>query len=57
MPKEQPLQPCPQNQDAAPMQSAMNLTDFQAKQTDPQGSYTGVPAHPGEQPVHDADDL
>ena len=57
MPKEHPLKPCPQNQGAVPMQSAMNLTDFQAKQTDPQGSYTGVPAHPGEQPVQDADDL
>lgn len=25
--------------------------------TDPQGSYTGVPADPGEKPVQDADDL
>lgn len=25
--------------------------------TDPQGSYTGVPIHPEEQPVQDADDL
>lgn len=25
--------------------------------TDPQGSYTGVPADPLEQPVQDADDL
>ena len=24
---------------------------------DPQGSYTGVPVIPGEQPVQDADDL
>ncbi len=24
---------------------------------DPQGSYTGVPVNPGEQPVQDADDL
>ena len=26
-------------------------------QTDPQGSYTGKPAKPGETPVQDADDL
>lgn len=26
-------------------------------QTDPQGSYTGKPADPREQPVQDADDL
>ena len=25
--------------------------------TDPQGSYTGVPADPNERPVQDADDL
>ncbi len=25
--------------------------------TDPQGSYTGIPADPLEQPVQDADDL
>ncbi len=31
--------------------------DFQAVKTDPQGSYTGVPADPKEKPVQDADDL
>ena len=25
--------------------------------TDPQGSYTGIPEHPTEKPVQDADDL
>jgi len=25
--------------------------------TDPQGSYTGVPADPAEKPIQDADDL
>lgn len=33
------------------------LTDLQAKKTDPQGSYTGVPADRDEVPVQDADDL
>lgn len=32
------------------------LANFQAK-TDPQGSWTGVPADPDEVPVQDADDL
>ena len=32
------------------------LVDFQAA-TDPQGSWTGVPADPDEVPVQDADDL
>lgn len=31
--------------------------EFQAVKTDPQGSYTGVPANPEEKPVQDADDL
>lgn len=33
------------------------LADFQAKKTDPQGSWTGVPADRDEVPVQDADDL
>lgn len=33
------------------------LVDFQAAKTDPQGSWTGVPADPYEVPVQDADDL
>ena len=33
------------------------LVDFQAVKTDPQGSWTGVPAIPDEVPVQDADDL
>ena len=28
-----------------------------ASQTDPLGSYTGIPINPGEVPVQDADDL
>lgn len=31
--------------------------DFQAQKTDPQGSWTGVPADPYDTPVQDADDL
>ncbi len=42
---------------SAPMDEAMALTNFQERATDPQGSYTGVPAEPGEVPVQDADDL
>ena len=30
---------------------------FRRVRTDPQGSYTGVPEEPGEEPVQDADDL
>lgn len=30
---------------------------FQDKETDPQGSYTGVPADLNDTPVQDADDL
>lgn len=33
------------------------LADLQAKKTDPQGSWTGVPADRYEEPVQDADDL
>lgn len=41
----------------APMEEAMTMTEFQESATDPQGSYTGVPAIPDEIPVQDADDL
>lgn len=44
-------------QSSQPMQSAESMTDFSARKTDPQGSYTGRPANPGEKPVQDADDL
>lgn len=33
------------------------LTGFRESTTDPQGSWTGVPADPHEVPVQDADDL
>lgn len=33
------------------------LASFQAENTDPQGSWTGVPADREETPVQDADDL
>ena len=33
------------------------LANFHAAKTDPQGSWTGVPADPDEVPVQDADDL
>ena len=33
------------------------LADLQAKKTDPQGSWTGVPENRCEEPVQDADDL
>ena len=33
------------------------LAQFQAARTDPQGSYTGVPADPYETPVQDVNDL
>ena len=41
----------------APMAEAMAMTEYQEDATDPQGSYTGVPANPDELPVQDADDL
>ncbi len=40
-----------------PMEKAMELADFSAVKTDPQGSYTGRPLDPYEVPVQDADDL
>ncbi len=45
------------NEKDLPMAEAMELTQFQASATDPQGSYTGVPARSDEVPVQDADDL
>ena len=33
------------------------LLDRSILAADPQGSYTGIPANPGERPVQDADDL
>lgn len=33
------------------------IDSFHRPKTDPQGSYTGVPERPGEEPVQDADDL
>lgn len=33
------------------------LVSFQEEATDPQGSWTGVPADPHEVPVQDADDI
>lgn len=36
---------------------SQEINGFQSVKTDPQGSYTGVPAVPDETPVQDADDL
>ena len=40
-----------------PMAKAMNMTNCKSTNTDPQGSWTGVPVDPKEKPVQDADDL
>lgn len=40
-----------------PGERARAMTDFSSERADPQGSYTGRPADPLEQPVQDADDL
>lgn len=40
-----------------PMKKAEMLTDMRSTETDPYGSYTGVPADPKEKPIQDADDL
>ena len=40
-----------------PMDKAMHMTLWQSAKTDPQGSWTGIPADPYEVPVQDADDL
>lgn len=34
-----------------------NIISMQNSETDPNGSYTGVPQDPYDQPVQDADDL
>lgn len=36
---------------------AKKLADIRNKVIDPQGSYTGNPANPLDEPVQDADDL
>jgi len=41
----------------APMEKARSLSRLGHPQTDPQGSWTGRPADPREEPVQDADDL
>ena len=38
-------------------QKADNTFSMKAPKTDPDGSWTGVPKNPGEEPVQDADDL
>ena len=40
-----------------PMKKAEMLTDMRSVATDPNGSYTGVPINPDEEPIQDADDL
>ncbi len=39
------------------MEKPMKIISFKAAKTDPNGSYTGVPINPYEQPIQDADDL
>lgn len=46
-----------QKRRSRPMEKAMDLTLWQSAKTDPQGSWTGTPADPWEEPVQDADDL
>ena len=36
---------------------ATNIISMQNNQTDPNGSYTGVPQNPCDKPVQDVDDL
>lgn len=43
--------------ETAPMQAAMEVVKSCGSDSDPQGSYTGIPKTPGETPVQDADDL
>ena len=40
-----------------PTRRAMELTNLRDARCDPQGSYTGQPVDPRENPVQDADDL
>lgn len=39
------------------MEQAREMSQFQAADMDPNGSWTGQPLDPGEVPVQDADDL
>ena len=41
----------------SPVSTPLPAAQMRADMTDPQGSYTGRPAEPGEKPVQDADDL
>ena len=41
----------------APMEKALELSQFTAAKTDPNGSWTGRPLDPNDIPVQDADDL
>ncbi len=47
----------PPDGDMSPMALSMRLINLGHPVTDPQGSWTGVPADPRETPVQDADDL
>jgi len=49
MPKEKPERDV--------MKKAREMSRLDHVQTDPQGSWTGRPADPREEPVQDADDL
>lgn len=40
-----------------PIRKKRNAASFEAPKTDPQGSWTGVPDDPFEEPQQDADDL
>ncbi|MCI2055771.1 MAG: hypothetical protein LKJ86_01355 [Oscillibacter sp.] len=40
-----------------PESQKKTITNLASDKTDPQGSYTGCPVNPFEQPVQDADDL
>ncbi|MFI3312503.1 MAG: hypothetical protein R3Y62_01315 [Eubacteriales bacterium] len=45
-------------QEKTPMEAAMEVVKANmSSDTDPEGSYTGVPQNPGEIPTQDADDL
>ena len=39
------------------LDTATAARDSEIKNTDPLGSYTGVPANPNDKPIQDADDL
>ena len=41
----------------SPTQAALRVIALRNPQSDPQGSYTGVPQNRHEMPVQDADDL